>query len=186
MMGVWGRGRAQHTNVSAGSCSLPEPFSQRFRPSTRHRQRRFVLEACSGQPYVSPRWAMPLCNACRSKAGLQSRREFVFSFEATSHHDASQGVCMRCFRSVPLPLPQNQTHTFYSCQFLWQRLWHHISETSNKLLTATLCPGNRRPVSHDTRHRLPALRGCWMWVPESPAQPQPSTAFLTKPAGWGL
>lgn len=183
MTGVRGSGRAQHTNVSARSCSLPELFSRRFRPSTRHCQRRFVLEACSGQPYVSLCRATPLCNACWNKARVQSRWDVVFSSGAASRCDASQGVCMRCFHSVPLPLLQNPTHAFCSCQFLWQRRRHRVSERSSKLLTAMLCPGSRRPVGRDTRHCLPALQGRQMWVLESPAQPQPSATSLT---GWGL
>lgn len=176
---MMGKGCAQHTNVSARSCSLPELFSWRFWPSSRRCQRCFVLGMALRVP-------TPLCNAHRNKARLQSRWEFVFSSEATSHRDASRGVCVRYFHSITPPLLQHQTHTFCSCQSLWQRLWHHISETSNKLLTATLCPGNWRPVGRDMRHCLPALQGCWMWVLESPARPQPSTTFLTEPAGWGL
>lgn len=162
-----GKACAQHANVSAGSCSLLELFSRHFRPSSRRRQRLFVLRTASRVP-------TPLCNAHQNKARLQSRQEFVFSSEATSCRDASQGVCIRYFHSVTPPLLQNQTHTFCSCQSLWQRRWHQVSETSNKLLTAMLCPGNRRPVGRDTRCCLPALQGWQPWIPESPAWPQPS------------
>lgn len=169
-----GKACAQHANVSAGSCSLLELFSRYFRPSSRRRQRLFVLRTASCVP-------TPLCNAHQNKARLQSRQEFVFSSEATSCRDASQGVCIRYFHSVTPPLLQNQTHTFCSCQSLWQRRWHQVSETSSKLLTATLCPGNRRPVGRATRCCLPALQGWQPGVPESPARPQPSVR--PSPAG---
>lgn len=158
----------------ARECICQELFSRCFWPSSRCCQRCYLFRTALCVP-------MPLCNTHQNKARLHTYQEFVLSSEATSHHDTSQGACIRYFHSVACPLPQNQTHTFCSCQSLWQR--HYSSETSNKLLTVILYLGNQRPINCNTRQCLPASQGHQMQVLESTAWPQPSTTSLTKPAG---
>lgn len=113
MTGVQGRGRTQHTNVSAGSCSLPE----RFFPALSAKHQPLSAMFCPGgllrtALHVPALWAMP----AKTKPGFKAASdEFVFSSEATSCRDASQGVRTRYFHSVCLPLLQNQTYIFCSC-----------------------------------------------------------------------
>lgn len=79
-------------------------------------------------PYVSSHHrAMPT----EPKSGAQTRRAFVSSSEAASRRDISQGVCKRELHSVTPPLLQTPTHTFCSCQSLWQRLWHHEQQAAD-------------------------------------------------------